>query len=284
MSKKSNKKVEPKYIESKLHNPMLNYSVYYMSTMEKFLVPVLSFLAGGLVSNIFFGGLFKTSDGYKTTATTISDLLFFVVVGLIVVKYAIPIYKANRKSKRDTLLKLQFRDMLQSLAASFSSGSNVHAAFEAAYVDLTLQYSATDYIVVELKEILDGVNQNIAVEDMLRDFAVRSGNEDVTSFVDVFTICYHKGGDMNSVISRTTSVISGKMEIMDEINTKLTSNKLQHNVMSLMPILIVGILKATNKSFADSFASPLGVIVNIIAIGIFIGAYVYGNKICQIKV
>lgn len=285
MAKNKNKKVkEPKYIPSKLNTLMLNYSVYYMSIFEKIIVSVLAFCGGGIVSNVFFGGLFRNSDGNPTTATHISDAVFFIVIGLIVVKFALPIYAQKMKSKRDDKLKKQFRDMLQSLAASFSAGSNVHDAFESSCADLMLQYSASDFIVLEMKEIVNGMYQNIAVEDMIRDFAARSGNDDISSFADVFGICYHKGGDMNTVINRTASVISGKMEIMDEIETKLTSNKLQHTVMSVMPIVIVGILKSTNDSFAQSFASPLGIVVNIVAICIFIGAYVYGSKICQIKV
>ena len=47
-------------------------------------------------------------------------------------------------------MKLQFRDMLESLTASFSSGSNVQNAFQAAYEDLNMQYEKKDYIVVEM--------------------------------------------------------------------------------------------------------------------------------------
>ena len=118
---------------------------------------------------------------------------------------------------------------------------------------------------------------------MLKDFAERSGNEDVMSFADVFEICYRKGGDMNFVIQRTHSVISDKMAVADEIETKLTSNKMQHNVMSLMPIALVAMLRMTNESFATNFATPTGVVANTVAIGIFIGAYLYGNKIVEIK-
>ena len=74
------------------------------------------------------------------------------------------------------------------------------------------------------------------------------------------------------------------MAVTDEIETKLTSNKMQHNVMSIMPIVVVAMLKFTNDSFADNFATPVGVFVNTIAIGIFIASYRYGLKICSIKV
>ena len=178
---------------------------------------------------------------------------------------------------------MQFRDMLESLAASFSSGSNVQMAFESAVEDLKMQYSPDDYIVKEMEEIINGMRQNVNVEVMLANFGERSGNEDVVSFADVFSVCYRKGGNMNSVINRTHSVISEKMAVADEIETKLTSNKLQHNVMSLMPIAVVAMLRLTNEAFATNFATPVGVIVNTVAIGIFVGAYIMGNKIVDVK-
>ena len=127
------------------------------------------------------------------------------------------------------------------------------------------------------------MRQNINVEVMWDDFGKRSDNEDIVSFADVFAVCYRKGGNMNSVIHRTHSVISEKMTVADEIETKLTANKMQHNVMSIMPIVVVAMLKFTNQSFAANFATPMGVLINTVAIGIFIGAYIYGNKIVDIK-
>ena len=88
---------------------------------------------------------------------------------------------------------------------------------------------------------------------------------------------------MRSVIHRTHGVISEKMAVSDEIKTKLTSNKLQHNAMSLMPIAVVAMLKLTNQAFAENFATLTGVVVNTVAIGIFVGAYKYGQKIIDVK-
>jgi len=53
--------------------------------------------------------------------------------------------------------------------------------------------------------------------------------------------------------------------------------------MSIMPIAVVMLLRLTNESFAENFATPVGVIVNTIAIGVFIGSYKYGQKIVDIK-
>lgn len=280
--KKKEKVVEQQYLNSPLNNPMLNYSVYVLGKAERIAVSLIGFLVGGLVGLVFYGGLFK-SDGMATTATYISNAIFFVVVGVLAVKFVIPIYKNMCLEKRRNKLKKQFRDMLESLTASFSSGSNVQKAFEAAFVDLQMQYEETDFIIIEMREILNGMAQNISVEVMMKDFGDRSGNEDISSFADVFEVCYRKGGDMKMVIHRTHNVISEKMAVADEIETKLTSNKMQHNVMSVMPIVVVAMLRLTNDAFAANFATPLGVVVNTIAIGIFLGAYKYGLKIVDIK-
>lgn len=282
MAKKRKTRQVQEYVLSPLNNPMLNYKVYVMGRTEQLLVRLLSFLLGGIVGLVFYGNLFMR-DGMPTLATYISNVVFFVLIGAIAVKFVVPIYVNNRLNARNNVLKQQFRGMLEALSSSFSTGSNVHNAFNAALEDLKLQYSETDFIVLELEEIINGTKQNVGVEVMLRSFAERSGNEDIASFADVFEICYRKGGNMNFVIHRTHSVMSDKMAVADEIETKLTSNKMQHNVMSVMPIVVVLMLRMTNESFASNFATPIGVLTNTVAIAIFIGAYIYGNKIVAIK-
>lgn len=279
---KKEKIQEPEFINSPLNNPMPNYAVYVMSKTERLIVSLIAFIAGGFVALIFYGNLFMV-DGFATLATHISNIVVFVILGLLAIKFLVPMYKKRCLGKRKNALKQQFRDMLESLAASFSSGSNVQMAFESAVEDLKMQYSPKDYIVKEMEEVINGMKQNINVEVMLENFGKRSGNEDIVSFADVFSVCYRKGGNMNSVIHRTHSVISEKMAVADEIETKLTSNKMQHNVMSVMPIAVVAMLRFTNESFAANFATPIGVIVNTVAIGIFVGAYIYGNKIVDVK-
>lgn len=277
------KEKEPKYIKSPMGNPMPNYKVYVPGKMEGILVSLVLFLVGGAAGLIFYGGLFK-ADGEATNATRIADAVVFAGVGLVAVKSFFTIYIQSRLNKQKHTLKLQFKDMLLSLSASISAGSNIQSAFENALNDLKIQYKETDFVVREMQEILSGVAQNINFEVMIRDFGNRSDNEDVVAFADVFEICYRKGGSMQSVIQRTYQLVSEKTAVADEIETKLTSNKMQHNAMSIMPIVVVAMLKFTNDTFAENFATPVGIIVNVVAMGIFIASYRYGLKICDVKV
>ncbi|MDR2088618.1 MAG: hypothetical protein LBP73_04605 [Clostridiales Family XIII bacterium] len=266
-------------LKNPLNKPMPNYRVYVMSAAERTLVHIVSFAIGGLVGQVFYGGLFKDEYGEATFATTISNAVFFVLVGFVAMRFLVRMYKRNRLDKQHDKLKQQFIALLDSLATSLASGSNVQKSFENAHNDLRMQYSESDFIVCETKQVLDGIAQNIGIDLILKDFGERSGDENIVNFAEVFNTCHSKGGNMQTVIIRTHDSIREKIAIYDEIQTKLTSNKMQLNIMSLMPIGIVALLRMTNPSFAEAFATGIGVFVNTVAIAIFIGAYTFGTKV-----
>ncbi len=280
MTKKKEK--EPEYIPSPLNNPMLNYKVYYMSASEKIWGFLVVFLLGGFVGWIFYGGLFK-ADGEGTLATRISDLVVVLLVGGIACRIFLPALRGMLKTRRDKALRIQFRDMLETLNAALASGNTIADAFANTGKDLLNQYTESDYIIRELREIQAGVENGQTLETMLTAFGERSCNEDIQNFSNVISNCYRIGGDFKVAVRKTRDSISEKMAIEDEIATKIASNKLQHNAMCLMPILLVAMLKMTNGTFAENLASFLGVVVTTIAVGIFIGAYFWGRKIIDVR-
>jgi tight adherence protein B len=278
-----NKKNEPQYLQSKINNPVLNYRVYNMSKSEKLLYFVIAALVGGVVSYVFYGGMFKDQEGASTTATYISNAFFFIVFALIAVRIYLPIREAQLKDKRQSVLRYQFRELLEALSSSFSSGMNVLESFASAYDDLKKQFTEDALIVRELFEILEGMRNNIPIEKLLADLGERSGDEEIASFAEVFEVCFREGGDIRVVVRRTHSIMMDKMSTEDEIKTKLTSNTMQLNVMTVVPIFIVAFLKFTNESFAENFTSPVGIVAITVSIGIFIAAYYWGRKIVNIR-
>lgn len=273
---------EPQYYVSPINNRMLNYRVYYMSAKERIIFTLILLVAGGVTGLIFYGGLFQ-KNGVPTTATRISDVVVFIIMGLITVKVFTPTVIAALQKRRTNSLKNQFRDFLSALSASLSGGMNVNDSLENAYQDMKIQYSEDAFIVKETGEILLGIKNNIAIEDSLSNFGWRSGVDDISNFASVFSTCYRTGGNLKEVIRRTSDIIGQKIIITQEIETKITSNKLQLNIMCLIPIFIVVMLKSTSAEFADSFASILGVISVTFSIGLFLLAYKVGNKIMDIR-
>ena len=281
MSKK-NQQVEPQYITSVLNNQMLNYKVYYMSFREKLIYFLLTFVAGGVVGLIFHGGLFK-SEGEATTATAISNLVVFCLIGLIAAKFFVPAIRTNLKNKRDKKLRKQFMNLLENLSVSLAAGNTLNDSFVNSKTDMLNQYSERDMIIIELSEIISGMENGHTLEEMMTAFGQRAENEDIENFSNVISNCYRMGGNFKDVIRKTRDIISDKIAIEEEIETKLASNKLQHNAMCLMPIALVGMLKLSSASFAANLSSFLGVIITTIAIAIFVASYFWGQKIIDIE-
>lgn len=285
MKKKSkNKKKEkgPEYCLSATNTLMRNYKEYYLKKTEFLCYVMIAFAAGGIAGWIFYGNLFL-KDGEATFLTTVSNILVCGGFGFFAAKVFLPLRAETLRKKRQEQLKMQFRELLSSLNASFSSGANIVTAFENANKDMDSQYGQKAFITQETMEIMNGMQNNVSIDEVLENFGTRSGLEDVRDFATVFQICYQKGGDMKSVVRNTYDLIGDKIAIQDEIATKLTSNKMQQNIMSVAPIVMIGFLRLSSSSFAASFASFQGVITMTVAIGIFAGSYMYGRKIVNIK-
>lgn len=281
--KKEKKELEPQYYLSATNMQTYNYRVYYMKPMEKLLYFLLAFVAGAAVAYLFYGGIGKDEFGQPTTVTWVLNILIPVVVGSVAGRLFLPMRVKAIIVRRKTEVSHQFRDMLDALTTSLGAGKNVNDSFFSVYEDLKVQYDEDAYIIKELEIIISGIHNNIAIEDMLEDFGNRSDNEDIRSFANVFKISYRKGGNIKDIIRNTHNILSDKMEISEDIETLVTSNKLEQNIMILMPIALIGVIKLMSPEFAANFVTPSGIISTTVSIVIFVIAYFIGKSVLDIK-
>ncbi len=277
---KTNK--EEAYRRSVQNNLMLNYDVYVFSPAERILYTILFFTAGAAVGYILYGNLFM-KDGDMTIWTYISNLIVCLGGGVIVSIILFSVRKKQLIDSRKQTLRIQFREMLSALSTAYSSGENTVSAFESAFTEISAQFGESSYIACELNEMVTGMRNNHSIEKMLTDFGDRSGVEDIVDFANVFKLCHSKGGNMKYIVRNSYDLIGEKTSINEEIQTKITSNEMQLNVMSVVPILMIAFLRFSSSSFAASFATFKGVIAMTVAAALFVGSYIYGKKIIDIK-
>ena len=185
------------------------------------------------------------------------------------------------KRKRLKKLLLEFKDLLETLTASYSAGQTTARAFEDALHEMSELYGEGADIVQELKMIHAGLQHNYNIEDLLLNFAARSGLDDVDSFANVFEVCNRKGGNLKQIVGETRSVINDKIEIEMEIQTMVAASRNELNIMMVMPLLIMFTMRGLGDSMTGN--SVMNVIVKLIALGIFAGAYALGSKLVDIK-
>lgn len=280
---KKNKAEEPQYYMSATNMPTYNYKVYHMKPIEKILYFLLAFVVGAAVGYLFYGGIGKDQYGMPTTTTVALDIIIPAIVGIIAGKLFVPMRKKSLIAKQQKELNHQFRDMLDAFTTSLGAGKNVSDSFIGIYEDLKIQYDSDAFILHELEVIISGIHNNIAVEDVLEDFGVRSGNDDILCFAEVFKISYRKGGNIKDIIRNTHSILSDKMEIAEDIETLVTSNKLEQNVMVFMPIALIAVIKMMSPEFASNFVTTSGIISTTASIIIFVVAYFIGKAVLDIK-
>ena len=276
--------MEPEYYMSATNMPTLNYRVYYMKPLEKLLYFLLAFAVGDAVGYLFYGGIGVNKYGDPTTTTWVLNITIPTIVGAIAGYLYVPMRVKSIIEKRRSELSRQFRDMLDSLTTSLGAGKNVIDSFVGVYADMKVQYDADAYIIKELEVIIAGMHNNIAIEDLLEDFGKRSDNDDILSFANVFKISYRKGGNIKEIIRNTHEILSDKMEISEDIETMVTSNRTEQNIMIVMPIALIGLIKMMSPEFAANFVKPSGILSTTISIVIFVVAYFVGKSILDIKI
>lgn len=241
-----------------------DYHFYHMGFKEKFIGYFAGFIIGTAAMYIMF------------------DIIWFSVIMGIAIGFAgIKIYHGILMKKRDKTLRIQFKDMLESLSTSIGAGRNTPDAMMDARKDMANQYGESSYIVNELDTIIYGIRNGNIIEDLLMDFGERSGNEDIISFADVFRVANRQGGNMKQIIYETKSIITQKIDIEMEIETVISGNKNELNIMMVMPFIIVLVTKGfiNNGEF-----SLTNFVVKIVALGMFVLAYIVGVKIMDVRI
>jgi len=280
---KEKKELEPQYYMSATNMQTYNYNVYHMSQTEKIVYFIIAFVVGALVGYLFYGGIGKDEFGRPTTLTYVLNILIPGIVGTVAGVLFVPIRTEQIIEKKKSKLNSQFRDMLEALSTNLGAGKNVMDSFKSVYDDMKIQYEEDAFILRELEVIISGMANNIDIEDLLMDFGVRSGNDDIQSFANVFKVCYRKGGNIKETIRATYKILSDKMEILEEIETMVTSSKTEQNIMVVMPIALIGIIKLMSPEFGDNFVTPAGIVATTIAIVLFVASYFVGKSILRIK-
>ncbi|MEK0316585.1 type II secretion system F family protein [Cohnella sp. 56] len=158
------------------------------------------------------------------------------------------------RRKRQERLRLQFKDMLQTLSSLLSAGRSVDNAFAALEEDMALLVGDPDApLLREIRAVVNRLRNGEPLEQSLGDLAVRSGLEEIGNFAEAFRICKRAGGDLVEVMRRTSQLIGEKLEVELEVSVLIAQKKFESKLMMAMPFGFVGLL----GFFAADYMQPL---------------------------
>ena len=125
-----------------------DYHVYESSVTEKLTAAGMGILLGVALGYVFFN----------------SWIMAAILSGIAAIALQEP-YRLHQQKKRLRNLLLQFKDLLETLSASYSAGENTTKAFGSAQEEMTQLYGEDSDIVAELTMINTGLQHNYTYFD-----------------------------------------------------------------------------------------------------------------------
>ncbi|QHI71069.1 type II secretion system F family protein [Aminipila terrae] len=228
--------------------------------------------------------------GAVCTVLFLVGYIFYLncIVAVCMMALAIPFKKTYIKFKikqQKDLLRHQFRDLLYSLSSSVSSGRQMSEALIEGSKNLSYIYDEGEPIMVELKYMTTCIKESRITDEMiLKDFAYRSGVEEIISFADVYSTCRATGADVGDMIAKAAEIIMDKMTIDREIKTITAQKKAEAKIITSMPMVIIVFLNFVSPGYLDSlYHTFAGHIIMTAALGTIIISYYIMNKILEVR-
>ncbi|MDY4079315.1 MAG: type II secretion system F family protein [Clostridium sp.] len=268
LKKKNKSSKKTKKEEIVRDSSLTYYDTYEMSIKEKILWSLVGMVVVFLVGMIFY-----------------NNVIWALVLSLIGLYYP----KIKTKEiirKRKSILLLQFKEMLYSLSSSLSSGRSVENAFKDVTSEMAMLFERgkNNLILPELEIINKKLEVNETIEDALNSFAERSMIEEIETFADVFTISTRVGGDLKKTINDSSKMIGDKITVKQEIETIVSGKKFESAILTVIPILLIFIMKFMAPDMIKSLYSSFGRIMSTVAIIIIAIASLWAKKIVEIEV
>lgn len=243
------------------------YGSYKLSLMEYLLYGVIYLSVSGIISYLYYDSLIP--------------ILFILPFINIYYKY-ISQFLCNR---RKNVLILQFRDMINSISVSLNSGYSIENSLKDACREILILYGENSYIHNEISFMLKKLAINIPIEKIFSDFAMRSECNDIIMFSQILVIAKRNGGDLISIIKSSSETIGEKIDIKREIESAVSSKKLEQNIMFIMPIVIMIYIRISSKGFYDTvYHNITGIFFMTLCLFIYISAIIIGLKISTVKI
>lgn len=187
--------------------------------------------------------------------------------------------------KRQRTFQLQFKEAIQSISAALNVGYSVENALREACKDLKGMYRKDDMILKELSYMIHQLQMNVTAETAFCEFAARTEDEDVQTFVTVFNMAKRSGGDTMEIIRNVVRQMGEKIDVEREISTMIAAKKMELGIMSAIPFAMLVYMRISFPEFlVVLYGNVAGIIVMSVCLILYLASYEVGKRMVEIEV
>ena len=244
----------------------MRYDKYKLS-LKELLSGILIWAVASVILSYFF---------YRSIIACFIIFIFFPVFLIFVKKYLL--------EKRKWKMTIEFKEMIRIIAVNLQAGCSAENAFRSAYREIRYMFGEKSFMTKECEFIVRGLENNLVLENLLASFGERSCIEEIKEFSEVFSIAKRSGGNLKEIIADTTDVIDTKIEMKRDFRTLISSKRFEHRLMCIIPFVILGYIGTTSPGYFDNlYGNMRGVVIMTACLFVYLGAFLWGEKIADIK-
>jgi len=164
----------------------------------------------------------------------------------------LPWYRRMLADRRKNELRIQFKDMLYSVASSVTAGRYLPEAIEESYSAVSMIHGENSILAREIENMVRQMKEaNSSDEAVLTDLAVRSNVRELMDFSDVCLTCRKTGGDLSRMIIRAVALLSQNIDIQKEKEVLMAQKKLESRILAAMPVVVTGFINLSSNDYLE---------------------------------
>jgi tight adherence protein B len=209
--------------------------------------------------------------------------------GLALAVIFVPLFLKRKtvqeQKKRKERLQRQFISGMQSASGALVAGYSMERALKSAGEDMDRLYGKDADFSIELTQMNQKISMNMPVEQVLYEFAQRSGCEDICNFAEIFQYAKRSGGNISEIIRNTVSLMQEKADIMAEISNAVAAKQAEQKLMNiLLPGILLFITLGSPEYVSSLYHTPVGILVMSVCLVGYLFAIYWSERLLDISV
>ena len=198
----------------------------------------------------------------------INPVAAFGAAGLISLVAPVLIIRNRREARMNTLTG-QLPDALELMARGLKVGHPLNATIA------TVARDMVDPVATEFGIIVDQISYGDDLVSAFREFAERTGVEDVGYLATSVAIQNGTGGDLSRILLTLSKVIRGRITMRKRIQAISSEGRMTAWFMSLLPLFILGSTSVSSPNYYwgvsdDPLFKPVAIIVVCLIVANFL--------------
>lgn len=212
--------------------------------------------------------------------------IFFVDVTISLIISAVSLIPLRLKVRRELekryekVIRKEFVSCLVSISGSLSSGIRLEQCINEIAMSNSTEYS---HLRPEFERMSKLIQLNLPAEKAFAELAERVPVSDIILFSQALDYAIPSGVNLIELVRSFSSAMRIRNDVEAEISRTLNLPKYNNRIITVMPFLMIGLMRLTAADYLSGLDGNIGNVVKAASAAMIIGAVILGELLGNIR-